>query len=440
VRLVRRHVLVAAIAAAAIAIVWWSWGRSTPAPASADPADVPNVLPPPGPAIASPAAREEPPPAAAALDEPTREQWEVMQRTLGVGEIEVLVLRGKEPQRGARVRVWEGDFWLASATGRGPALRECHTGADGRAVLRDLAGGGVSVRADLGGSWLKALAIVAAPGASHVGRTIVLRFGDATIAGTVRDEAGAPHAGVPVHVVGMGATHAVIAVTDESGGYEVGGLCGGRYHVQLAQQSDPARWSAANERMLTLRAGARARMDFGGPVPAGSVRGRIVDAEGAALLGERVVRLRHVVHNDERRARVEATGEFLVPLPPGRWEVLIGDWFADEVLATVDVESTETRATIRWPGVRVVAIVHAPDDVNVAALRGCLGLLGASGYVEPEGAFAVDGELLAQWTRVPEGRYELWVGNGLFFTDAPNGVRVNVPSAGVQRLHVHVRR
>src|SRR4030095_1332988 len=136
------------------------------------------------------------------------------------------------------------------------------------------------------------------------------------------------------------------------GAFEVGALCAGRYWVQLEQTRE--QWSGANERMLSLRVGERARMDFGGPPPAGSLHGRIVDAEGTAVPGVRRVRARHVVHNDERRVSTDAQGEFVLPLPPGRWELLVDQHYATDVLASVDVGNAVVRADVRWPGIRLL--------------------------------------------------------------------------------------
>jgi hypothetical protein len=366
-----------------------------------------------------------------------------MLRRLGAGELEVLVVRGVQPVAGVPVRVWpRGPQRLGNAKDRGAAIHEGRTDATGRVRFLSVALDDVVVRADLDGHWLEAGGTALAHGQSGITRTIVLAFGSATIVGSVRDDSGAPRAGVSIYVVNTYPNCTVVAVTDEAGRFDVGGLYGGRYHVQIEQV--PERWSAANERMLTLQPGESARMDLGGPTPAGSLRARIVDAEGNAVHGERGLRLRHVVHNDEHRVRTNANGEFTIALPPGRWEAFIDrsdTRFESHVLVAADIDRAEVRADLVLPGVRLLALVTAPRDVSLHQMSKCFSLGGDLGHSWPDAAFVADGRTIVQWTALVEGRYELQIGNGLHFVDAPDtGVAVHVSAALVQRVFVNVRR
>ena len=441
----QRLLLVAIVVALAFTTFWLSRAQepAPPVPVASGAAaeDASPVAPVQAP-VAVPAVREDAPrTTVAGPAELTRDVLQGMLRLLDAGELEVLVVRGTQPVAGASVRVWpRGHNRPGNAKGRGAAIREGNTDATGRVRFLSLVPDDLVVRADHEGRWLEAgVKVVAQPSGAW---TVVLAFGSAAIVGSVRDDSGAPCAGVPVYVVNTNPSNAVVTGTDEAGRFEVSGLHEGRYHVQLEQK--PENWSAAYERMLTLQPGERARMDFGGPAPAGSLRGRIVDAEGNAVHGERRLRLRHVALNDERRVRTSANGEFTIALPPGRWEAfdeLFTGPLEAQVLAAADIDRAEVRADVVWPGIRFLALVTAPPDVPAEQIRTCLSLGGDHGWLQPDAAFVADGQTIVQWTTVAEGRYVLQIGNGLYFVDAPStGVAVHVTASRVQRVFVNIRQ
>ncbi|HEX6813963.1 MAG TPA: hypothetical protein VF384_20235 [Planctomycetota bacterium] len=437
-----RWLMVVVVAALMIAAAWWLRTDEPSAPPQAARPAVPGVAQ--APERAAPTdvsmARDEAPPAAVPPPvELDRDEIDAMRRWPGPGELEALVVQGAQPLAGVRVRVWpRGPGRLGSAGERGPATVEGRTDARGRVLFTSMAVGEFVVRADHEGRYLEADGAVSAgtdrpPNA----RTVVILFGTASITGSVRNDTGAPRAGVPVHIVRLGQMCTVVAVTDRAGAFEFGGLFAGCYWVQLEEPE--GQWSALNDRMLTLQPGERAHMDFGGPTPAGSLHGRVVDAEGNAVRGFRELRLRHVVHNDERRVRTELDGTFSIALPPGRWQLLEGSWWATDVLATVDIGTAIVRAEVTWPGIRLLAVVSATPDVDLQDLGQYLWLNTPDSRADT--AFTEGGQSFVQWTGLAPGEYQMQAQGGFQFVDAPPaGVLVRLTDARVQRVFVNVRR
>lgn len=424
------------LAAMAVVAAWMLRMDGAVAPGEPAASEVPAGAP--SAALAAPQAVRDAAPVAAVPppSEPDHDEWDRLRRQLGAGELEALVVRGRQPLAGVRVRVWQCPSGRIGAHDRGPCMREGLTDAAGRVRFDGIAAGAFAVRGDAEGRYVEALATV---GLSEAGsRTVVLAFGSASIVGSVLDEAGRPLVGELVHIICTYPHCAVVAITDAAGAFEVGALTAGRYHVQLEQP--PGQWSAANERMLSLRVGERARMDFGGPPPAGSLHGRIVDAEGAVVPGVHRLRARHVVHNDERRVATDAQGDFVLPLPPGRWELFVDDYDAPDVIASVDVDNVVVRADVRWPGIRLLAVVAATPDVDMHDLGRCLEL-GAWHTCLPNAVFSVGDQWFLQWTRLVPGEYRLHLGGPFYFVDTPLiDVVVKLTDAPVQRVFVNVRR
>lgn len=381
------------------------------------------------------------------VPEPTAEpelgvdEWPALQRDVAPGELDVLVLRGRMPVVGARVRVQQrGLDGIVMVFARQGALAEATTGVDGRARFSGLSPMDHAVRADHDDEHVLAEVRVVAPEDGEPGRTAVLVFGTASIEGTAHDASGEPRAGQVVYSYASGGLPPVAAVTavGADGRFALHGLRAGRHFVGLV---DPQEWAPDHDRRLTLRQGETLRVTFGGPEPAGRVRGRVVDGDGGVVPGARQVRFVHADHGDERRVRTDPAGAFVVSLPPGCWRV--GEWTVAgdaPLLGDVHVAAGEVRHDVRWPGARLL-VQLAGAAVRSDEVARCLSLRGAGDLVPPDAVFVADGQMCAQWLGLAPGEYLLGAGNGLRFAGAaPGGFSVLVGSAPVQRLQAIVLR
>lgn len=341
------------------------------------------------------------------------------QRAPGPGSLDVLVLRGADPIVGARVRVWTDTVALASDLGdETPPLRERTTTVDGRATFTDLESRRIVVRADAGAAWRAERSTLA----GDATRTLELRFGTGTIRGRALDDDGTPLVGLVVRLAGLGEFDTCRTHTAADGSYAFTDLAADRYWVQLQQG---ARWYPDRERQVSVTAGATVCCDYGPVRPHGEIEGRIVDAHGTPIPGERPLRFVDEQHGDERRCRTALDGTFCIVLPRGRWRSVQDD-DARQVLTTVELGAF-ARLDVPWPGIRLVGHVSWPPGAppfEPRALRD-LYLRGPDGVTPSDHGFAHDGHVYVQWLELEPGDYELTAQGQLRFADAPReGVRL----------------
>ncbi|MBL8753419.1 MAG: carboxypeptidase regulatory-like domain-containing protein [Planctomycetes bacterium] len=428
-----------------VAGLWWWWRPGTEelqpvpsAPTVPRPESTPDVVAGPdlrtAPATRSPEALVEPTPAIPPIAGDT---WYQLQRELDPGQLEVLVLRAGERVVGASVQVWPpGTNWVCEpAFGSDPPLRRGSTGADGRVRFEGLPNGDYAVRAVVDEDFAAAPAKVGAGEAGGRARTVVLMLGKASVAGTVLTGDGAPRSGEAVYVTGLGPLppRDFLARTDAAGRYRIGGLAAGRYNVQI---QPPGPWSADNERMLSVAAGERARIDFGPVAPLHELRGRIVEGAGGPVYGRRELRFVHAEHNDERRAWTATDGTFAIQIPAGQWSILSPD--AAERLQVATVPATGV-VDVPWPGPCVVVWLHVPPDIDAASLRGGIFLDDKA----PDAVIDRNGEVVLQWLGVTPGRRRLQAQNGFALVGVGHEYGIDVAEGRVRsefRLGVELLR
>lgn len=371
-------------------------------------------------------------PAAASAPLADRDWWESV-RDVPAGELQVLVLREAVGEAGARLTVWPAvDGAIEAATGDGAlAVARGATDGDGRACF-GLPAGDYVLQAEADCGCVLGGGTVTAAG---FGRTVVLLLGSSRIHGRVCDVAGAPCIGQRVRVVGIGPLPArtSVAATDGEGRYEVAGLAHGRYHVQV---DDPTVGDLlARERMVTVAAGASARMDFGRTGPRQWLSGQCIDGFGDAVPGVRLLALRERDHGDERRVRCDADGAFAVELPVGTWQVFQADEASGTPACLAEIAAVPVSIAVPLPGIRVV--VQIDPQFAAAVAGGGLRLRDAAGFVAPDLVFDALQVTYAQWLGRPPGPATLVV-DGDLRLGGPDPLRWDLRLAA-ERLVEHVR-
>lgn len=423
------------VAALAAVLLLWCSRSSAPAAAPAAlrpaPADGPGASsPPPSVAEREPlAVGTEPAPPAAPEAGADEYWWDGLRQPSEAGAIDVLVLRGRAPVAGARVRRFpaavaaRGSWDDATAT-----VEEQRTDAQGRARFAGVDDGDWVLRADAGGEHV--VRTLVAPGRA----TVLLLFGTARIDGRVGDAAGVPLPGLQVCISGIGPqpSRVAFATTDRDGAFAATGLAEGRYHVQVRGASP-----ALEEHMVELAAGEAAQVCFGRALPLARWRGRLVDAAGAPVFGVRALFVQHEEQRDERGLVVDADGSFAIDLQPGSWRVFARRGLHHgELLDAVAVPAGGARADVRWPCLRIVGELLAEDpqrfDARTAAASLQLEAQARAGVpaAPTEGPFGVGTATVVQWLLPAPGRYRIRSGRSTAITQTADGtLPVEVTSA-----------
>jgi hypothetical protein len=254
---------------------------------------------------------------------------------------------------------------------------------------------------------------------------IPILLGDATIHGTVFDEAGRKAAGLRVRIgVQTGADLGNMIAetrTDAYGDYEVGRLPGGGLGgvtVAFAGTLDDGR--STRSLRVPLPAGQRTRVDVGSREGVPRLTGTLRFPDGEPILGARRIML-------ERRDPEEAVELFVGPggnydqrVARGRWRVAV--WHPEGGFDTpiplgitvleqsLDVGSGDLAYDLVLPGARIRGVVRASDAVPKSPRWATLRRKGGDGRqlsvdVGADGTFILIG--------IKPGTYELHTGVGV---------------------------
>lgn len=369
--------------------------------------------------------------------------WSSLQRWVPAGRLQVRVLRGRLPVPGSEVRLYPQAAWQSCGLDPIlPAQAEQRTDGEGLATFGAVAPGEWVVRADDGSQYV--LSHPVHVDAAQASRTVLLVFGDGAIDGRACDQHGTPLVGAVVCISGIGPepVRCVFAATAADGRFAAEGLCEGRYHVQLRNDSR----DVANDHMVGLPRGGRATVYFGAAAPMAHWQGSLLDADGAVVPGLRALILRDRERLDEAALQVGADGGFEVRVPAGSYQVLDRRGLdAGEEILRLELGTGATQRDLRWRCLRVVAVIEAEDARHLDAQRAArsLQLVDAAGRERwAEGPFTQRGGTFVQWLVEAQGEYRIRGDGSTGITSTANGtVPVAVTRAApTRRVVVYLRQ